>query len=401
MEGLVMKTKSIIFLGLLLAVMIGFLADWGMATKPLGPWRIGLDTAGRALIGGPTHLIFRVCDPRPSMGYDKAFATIRTMRGLALIGDTLIHIKPTHKWDTLSFPLMVSIPGNDTSGISVHLFDDALREINSDELYFVPSGDTALVYKSWPTPPEPPQPDIGTPDYLKPDFGKPLVYTGDRGYVDIDSSGTTRFPTGAEQKQILEREPLTRDYGQLVFADGVPYIRLRGQTTFHLADSSEMNDSVRIINSRDLTDKMVKAAMEIGPLKYADGQNLEAEGKQWHRSRGERLFALAEEINIREGLKEDDRKRWEATKNDPVDVTMDLRKAADNDFARQLFPDLQPMESAGYYHVRTVRQKAALLEQHGIRIGKYPVLPPDTTRRVKPDSLLRPQHRKTTSHNIH
>jgi hypothetical protein len=401
MEEQVMKTKTLIFFGLLLAGMAGFLAERGNTSQGSFPYRISLDTVGKVTTNGYTELLFQIYDPRPSFGYDKGVIKISTVRGLGYIGDTILPVKPTHKWDTLSFPLRVIIPGNDTSGIIVRLFNDSLIKMNDAELYFVPDGDSAKVYRSWPIPPEPPQPDIGTPDYLKPDFGKPLVYTADRGYVDIDSSGTTRFPSGAEQKQILEREPLTRDYGQLVFADGVPYIRLRGQTTFHLADSSEMNDSVRIINSSDLTPQMILKAMEIAPLKYANGQSFEIDGKHLHRERGERLFTPAQEVTRGPGMREKNRVQNEKEMSEPTDVAMDLRKQKDYDYAKGLFPDMKPMERAGYYHAQTTRRVVSQLEQHGIRIGKYPVLPPDTTRRVKPDSLLRPQHRKTTSHNIH
>lgn len=394
-----MKTKTLIFFSLLLAVMAGFFAESGVSSPPMGGlYRLGLGVDGKATTDGPTRLRLRILDA--NRRFDSVIIKISTIGNIKYLGNPVWVYKPGDSLN-LTYYLNVLIPRGDTSGIAADLWLDEARHFVGTEIYFVTTGDSVESYRLKPTPPEPRQPDMGTPDSLLPDFGKPLVYTKDRGYVDIDSSGVNHLPTGAEQKQLFEKEPLTRDYGQLVYANGVPYIRLRGETKFHLADSSEMNDSVRIINSSDLTDKMIKAAWEMAPLKYANGQNLEAEGQQWHRRRGERLFLPADSIRVPGGLAEDSRKRWEATKNNPVDMTMDLRKSEDYEFVRRLFPDLKPMDSAGYYHVMTTRKEVPQVEQHGIRIGKYPNLPPDTTRRVKPDSLLRPQHRKTTSQNIH
>ena len=328
-----MKTKSIIFFGLLLAVMAGFLTELGVSSPPMGGYRLGLSVDGKAVTKGPTRLRFRVIDVRRPK-YDSMLVKVTSIGNLKYLGDPMWTFRPKDSL-SLTYFLEVLIPKGDTCGIAVDLWFDNVRHFDGTQIYFVTTGDTVESYGIRPVPPEPPQPDIGTPDYLKPDFGKPLVYTKDRGKIDA-VTGTIVFP-----KSI----------------DG--FYRLGLGVDGKATTDSPSRLRLRILDADRTFDSVIIKISTIGNVKY-----------------------LGDPV-------------WVYKPSDSLDLTYYLNvlipKGDTSGIAADLWLDgTRHFVGTELYFVTTGDTVEALRNR--------PVPPEPPLPKVKPDSLMKTQHRKTTSH---
>jgi hypothetical protein len=305
------------------------------------------------------------------LAFDTMVVKVKTFGNLECLGDTSWVVRNEGK-DTMVYYLNVMIPPNDTSGIEVDLY---VRRgcANGDDRYFVTTGDTLEIYKSWPKPRELPPPDIGIPDSLLPGYGKPVVYTTERGYVDT-IVGQTRSLTDWQKKEVIERRPLTRYPGQLIFFDGEPWIRFRGECLFQPADSTNYNDSVKIMKSRSMTDKQKKEVMEWAPLTKYNVQTIQVDGEQWLRRKGEYKFKRIEGKTLEE-IAQEDEERKERQKHIEVDAVLDLRNPDNYAYVKELVKELVPMEEEGYYRATITKGLSAELTRRGITITNYPIIP--------------------------
>ncbi len=370
-----MSTIRKLLVGYSLVTLVLAKPCFGQISRDVGLIGLSINTPQGPINTGLVDLTFRI---KSYWQWDSLNITVSTIGRLKYEGKKSWGI-PVNYGDTIDHKLAVIISPDDTSGIiiEVHRKSDF---VGRTYLYFVTTGDTVKVFRGKPKPPSPRPPDVGIPDSLLPGYGKPVVYTTERGYVDTVEGGKTHTPTDLQKKQILERKPLTRYPGQLIFVDGEPLIRFRGELLFQPADSTNYNDSVKIMKIGSVTDQKRKEIMEWAPLTKYDAQTIYVDGQTWFRSKGEYKFHRTESMTMDE-ISERGGEQWEKIRHKEIEIVMDLRDPDDYEYAKKLFGRLVPMEKDGFYHTTMTRQQTLQLNPRGIRNAPYPDIPGEPRKR--------------------
>lgn len=119
--------------------------------------------------------------------------------------------------------------------------------------------------------------------------------------------------------------------------------------------------------------------LEKTPLTEHDVQIFSLEGRAWERSRGDYKFHLKEGYT-KEEIGQHIKSLQEVADTTVFEVTLDLRDPKKYRAAKELIPDITPMEPSGYFKAVATGALLKKVRALGVRDAAYPNLPPDKGR---------------------